>query len=65
MSNYTHAVKQNLSINTSKYKIDNLINVDSVTWTGVRNQQAEMINSTSKSNDVIYDRADTVKYDSD
>ena len=46
MSNYTHAVKRNLSINTSKYKIDNLINVDSVTWTGVRNQQAEMINST-------------------
>ena len=33
-------------------------------WTGVTNQQAEMINSTWKSNDVIYNRADTLKSDS-
>ena len=33
-------------------------------WTGVTNQQAEMINSTKKSNDVIYNTADTLKSDS-
>ena len=34
-------------------------------WTGVTNQPAEMINSTYKSIDVIYDWADTLKSDSD
>ena len=33
-------------------------------WTGVTNQQSEMINSTKKSNDAIYNRADTLKSDS-
>ena len=32
-------------------------------WTGITNQQAEMINSTYKSNDV-YSRVDTLKSDS-
>ena len=34
-----------------------------ILWTGVTNQQAEMINSTLKSSDVIYNRADTLKSD--
>ena len=34
-------------------------------WTGVTNQQAEMMNLTQKPNDVIYNRADTLKSDSD
>ena len=33
-------------------------------WTGVTNQQAEMVNSTWKSNDGIYNRADSLKSDS-
>ena len=33
-------------------------------WTGVTNQQAEMINSTWKSDNGIYNRADTLKSDS-
>ena len=31
--------------------------------TGVTNQDAEMINAILKSNDVVYNRADTVKRD--
>ena len=33
-------------------------------WTGTTNQQAEMINSTYKSNDDVYSRVDTLKNDS-
>ena len=33
-------------------------------WTGVTNQQTEMINLTKKSNGVIYNRAGTLKSDS-
>ena len=33
-------------------------------WTGITNQQAEMINSTYKSNDDVYSRVDTIKSDS-
>ena len=33
-------------------------------WTGITNQQTEMINSTYKSNNGVYSRADTLKSDS-
>ena len=33
-------------------------------WTGITNQQAELINSTYKSNDGVYSRVDTLKSDS-
>ena len=33
-------------------------------WTGTTNQQAEMINSTNKSNDDVYSRVDTLKSNS-
>ena len=35
-----------------------------VKWTGVTYQQAEMINSTWKCNDAIYNRENTLKSDS-
>ena len=35
-----------------------------VKWTGITNQEAEMINLTYKSNDAVYSRVDTLKSDS-
>ena len=32
-------------------------------WTGITSQQAEMINSTYRSNDDVYSRVDTLKSD--
>ena len=41
-----------------------VINLDEYGGTGITNQQAEMINSTYKSNDDVYSRVDTLKSDS-
>ena len=35
-----------------------------INWTGITNQEDEMINSTWKSNDNVYSRVETLKTDS-